>query len=153
MKCCEYSAHPLGCVEMETLQDKFPNLCTAQAKGCKYTHVGCPEILHSGRTQAFHDHLELCKAAWWEQLMSREILNTVFLDFQDSEITEYRTDTAHCYVLLRTSLFPNFHSLWHNFGKYLSLQVETHQEEKQGSWSYQFVVNIFYTHIKIYSII
>lgn len=57
------SAHPLGRVEMETLEDEFPNLCTAQAKGCKYTHVGCPEVLHPERTQAFHDHLELCKAA------------------------------------------------------------------------------------------
>lgn len=49
----ENSAHPLGCVEMETPEEEFPNLCTAQAKGCKHTHVGCPEVLHPGRTQLF----------------------------------------------------------------------------------------------------
>lgn len=51
MKCCKYSANPLWCVEMNTLQDKFPYFRTAQAKRCKYTHVGCPEVLHSGRRQ------------------------------------------------------------------------------------------------------
>lgn len=62
--------------------------------------------------------------------MSREILNTVSLDFEASEITDYRTDIALSYALFRISLFPNFQSLWQNFGKF---QVETHQGEKEGS--------------------
>lgn len=128
-----------------------PLHCTGQRM---QTHTcGMSTGTSSWKNTSFSSSSGALQGCLSEQLMSREILNTVFLDFQASEITEYRTDIAFCHMLLRTSLFPNFHSLWQNSGKCLSLQVETHQGEKEGSWPYQFLVNIFYTLIKINSII
>lgn len=123
-----------------------PLHCTGQRM---QTHTcGMSRGTSSCKNTSFSGSSGTLQSCLSDQLMPREILNTVFLEFQASEITEHRTDTALCYVLLRTSLFPNSHSLWQNFGKCFSVKVETCQGEKEGSWPYQFVVNIFYTLIK-----
>lgn len=148
----KYSANPLWCVEMNTLQGKFPYFRTAQAKRCKYTHVGCPEVLHSGRIQtsfcwssgALLSHVD--ETDYVKRNSEHSILG--LSELQKNRVEDWLCNCVRClweHLCSQTSK----HSFWQDFGKCLSIQAETNQGEKEGSWAYQFVVSIFYTYQNI----